>query len=250
MDNKPNNIHLCIDQTIPGRMPFQFQAKTETINKIKEIDDSLISIAIANTKTWTVGRTLKVSFFDGDEYVIEKVKSLFREWETYANIKFEFVDQKGDIRVSFELDGRSWSALGRDAVARSIDKPTMHFGWLYPDTEDKEYRRTVLHEIGHSLGCIHEHQNPDPTHKIRWNKEALYKYFKLTNGWNEEDVNINVIDRYDRELTNYSKFDNNSIMIYYIPPQLTEDHIAIGSENISELSETDKEYMKIWYPFV
>jgi len=235
---------------IPQRMPFLYQAKPETINKLREVEGlGFNEIAAPTDKMWTFGRTLTVSFFEGDGYVLEKVKALFKEWETYANIKFEFVNKNGDIRVAFVLNGSSWSALGRDAVARSIDQPTMNFGWLYPETEDKEYRRTVLHEIGHSLGCIHEHQNPDPNHAIRWKKEALYEYFKRTNNWDKEKVNINVIDRYDHEITSYSKFDNKSIMIYYIPPYLTEDNVAIGDENISELTETDKEFMKKWYPF-
>jgi len=36
----------------------------------------------------------------------------------------------------------------------------MNYGWLRDDTQDEEYSRVVLHEFGHALGCIHEHQQP------------------------------------------------------------------------------------------
>jgi len=39
-------------------------------------------------------------------------------------------------------------------------EPTMNYGWLKDDTDDVEYRRVVIHEFGHALGAIHEHQNP------------------------------------------------------------------------------------------
>jgi len=38
--------------------------------------------------------------------------------------------------------------------------PTMNFGWLNEDSDEDEYSRVVLHEFGHSLSCIHEHQHP------------------------------------------------------------------------------------------
>ncbi|WP_218780913.1 hypothetical protein [Paenibacillus amylolyticus] len=34
----------------------------------------------------------------------------------------------------------------------------MNFGWFDQDTEESEFERTVMHEFGHALGCIHEHQ--------------------------------------------------------------------------------------------
>jgi hypothetical protein len=36
--------------------------------------------------------------------------------------------------------------------------PTTNFGWFNSSTDLREIRRTTLHEFGHVLGCIHEHQ--------------------------------------------------------------------------------------------
>ena len=201
-------------------------------------------ITILPLMMWTSGRILTVSFLDGgDDSVIEKVKKLFKEWENYANIKFEFVDKNGDLRVTFK-QGSHWSAIGRDAIARPLNKPTMNLG-LDNITEDSEYRRVTLHEIGHALGCIHEHQNPIAG--IQWNEPEVYRYFQETQGWDRDKTFRNVIERYDKDTTNYSEYDDNSIMVYRIPARLTLDNRPVGNY-VTELSQTDKDYMKMWYP--
>jgi serralysin len=59
-------------------------------------------IASVTGKRWTPGRTLRVSFLDGDPMVDKKVKEIASEWLDHANIKFEFIDDKnGDIRISY-----------------------------------------------------------------------------------------------------------------------------------------------------
>ena len=55
-----------------------------------------------------------------------------------------------------------------------------------------EYERVVVHEFGHALGAIHEHQNPKGG--IEWNLPAVYKYFAgPPNFWSKEDVDVNVL---------------------------------------------------------
>jgi hypothetical protein len=67
------------------------------------------------------------------------------------------------LRISFTYQlGRSWSKVGKDALAQPTHKPTMNLGWLlptfYPKTTDVELRHVVLHEFGHVLG--HAHADP------------------------------------------------------------------------------------------
>jgi serralysin len=241
---------LCIDQTILKDEPIPYIAKPETMETLRSLqpESPELEIALVNPKKWTNGRTLKVSFLEGDPSVQEKVKNIAKEWEDHANIKLDFFDNpNGDIRIAFRLGQGSWSAVGRDAVARPINIPTMNFGWLTPTTDDAEYRRVVLHEFGHAIGCIHEHQNPDA--RIQWKKEKVYEYFMgPPNNWSREQVDHNIFERYSKTITNYSRYDDDSIMIYNLPAQFTVNNQPIGKYN-TDLSTNDKIFIKMWYPF-
>ena len=50
----------------------------------------------------------------------------------------------------------------------------MNYGWLTPESAQDEVRRVVLHEFGHALGLIHEHQNPKGG-GIEWNRDAVQR---------------------------------------------------------------------------
>ncbi len=56
----------------------------------------------------------------------------------------------------------------------------MNFGWFDDSTPDNEFSRTVIHEFGHALGCVHEHSSPAAT--IPWNRDAVYAYYLATQG--------------------------------------------------------------------
>ena len=58
----------------------------------------------------------------------------------------------------------SWSYLGTDAARVPKECFTMNLGFVD--------RPTVLHEFGHSLGLIHEHQSPFPG-GFEWNRENV-----------------------------------------------------------------------------
>ena len=81
----------------------------------------------------------------------------------HGELRFEWVESgPAEIRIAFRQGNGSWSHLG--TFCRQItddDEPTMNYGWLTPDSDDVELRSVVLHEFGHALGLIHEHQNPD-----------------------------------------------------------------------------------------
>jgi serralysin len=140
-------------------------------------------MALVKEKLWKKGQTLKVTFLNGVPQIQNKVKELAKQWENYANLKLDFGSNNGnaDIRIGFKWNGDtgSWSYLGNDAVELTKDgtipkdEPTMNYGWLELDSPDKEYSRVVLHEFGHALGAIHEHQNP--VANIPWDKPKVYE---------------------------------------------------------------------------
>ena len=164
----------------------------------------------------------------------------------HANLKLIFVeDGDAELRIAFEPDG-SWSYIGRDALEIPQNEPTMNYGWLTPESSEDEYSRVVLHEFGHAFGAIHEHQNPSAG--IPWNKEAVYRYYMgPPNNWPRDQIDNNLFRRYSKNITNFTNFDSNSIMLYPIPAEFTTNGVAIGGRN-SQLSELDIQFMKQQYP--
>jgi serralysin len=84
----------------------------------------------------------------------------------------------------------------------------MNLGWLTINTSssESEYRRVVLHEFGHALGLVHEHQNPN-NNTIQWNKENVYAYYKQKFGWPKQVTYSNFFEKYTHNQMNSSNFD-------------------------------------------
>ncbi|WP_438426074.1 carbohydrate-binding protein [Aquimarina macrocephali] len=205
--------------------------------------------ASVKAKEWQAGQTIRVKFLNGNNFVQSKVKQYAVAWESHANIKFEWVssNSSANIKIGFKEgqfanDGGSWSYLGTDSNDHAH---SMHFGWFNNNTSDTEFRRTTIHEFGHALGLIHEHQNP--VAGINWDKEAVYAYYAgPPNNWSRAQVDNNLFRRYEANISNYSAYDPLSIMHYPIPAAHTTDGVSVGSN--SQLSATDKSFIATIYP--
>jgi hypothetical protein len=202
--------------------------------------------AVERMRLWENGKRLRARFLDGDPVVQEKVAGIAPEWEQYTNLRLDFVrDAAAEIRISFRDVGFSWSTVGTDSLTRGRSQPSMNYGWLKPTTPVREYRRVVLHEFGHALGMIHEHQNPAAAGAIPWDKPKVYAYY-ARQGWSQADVDENIFSVYARDATNFTSFDPISIMEYAVPDELTVGSYSIGWN--TELSELDKDFMRRQYP--
>jgi hypothetical protein len=202
--------------------------------------------ALAVDKRWPAAqRNLRVRFLDGEPAVQALVMRFAQEWSNYANLTFTFGDDPAaEIRISFRQPG-SWSYIGTDALGIAADAPTMNFGWLTPSVPPDETMRVVLHEFGHALGLVHEHQNPAAT--IPWNRQAVYDYYSgPPNFWTREEVDRNLFQRYAHQSTQFSAFDHASIMLYPIPQEFTDGDFAVGWNQT--LSVTDKTFIAAMYP--
>src|SRR3954469_3962068 len=204
-----------------------------------------VFLALPTGKMWANGRTLRVQLLDGaSPYVQSKVQQHAAVWQKYANINLQFVTSgPSEIRVAF-TPGGSGSNLGTDCLLIPADQPTMNFGWFNDDTDDEEFSRTVGHEFGHALGCIHEHQSPAAN--IPWNRQAVYDYYETTYGWTQAQVDVNIFQLYSATTTQFSEFDVLSIMLYAIPASLTTNGFFTKSN--THLSETDKRFITLVYP--
>ena len=161
---------------------------------------------------WNPGQVIGVylSTNNGSELIRQKVMTYAKKWETIANIKFSFTNNINDaqIKVEFSDDNRSWSWIGRDVLFNPLGFYTMHFGWFDSNTKESEFKKTILHEFGHALGFIHEHQSP--ANSIQWNKPEVYKYYAgPPNNWSGIEVDINLFAKYNAGSTNSSRYDPN-----------------------------------------
>lgn len=203
-----------------------------------------LELAVHRFKRWANGRRLQIRFLDGHPVVQKRVSDWAEKWTEHANLVFDFGDhENADIRISF-TDLGSWSYIGTDARTISQSKATMNFGWLMPNSPDQTYAQVVLHEFGHAIGCIHEHQAPAAG--ISWNKAVVYDYYINVHHWTKQEVDTNFFQIYATSSTNFSTFDPHSIMVYPIPAAFTTNGFEILWN--SQLSEIDKQFVATIYP--
>lgn len=202
-----------------------------------------------NYYLWNSGTTLKVKILSGSQKLKDLVIAAAREWEKYANIKFEFVDYgETNIRILLAEGLGHNSSLGIQCNTVPQDQQTMNIDTMNFFYQGKFYatemKGTVMHELGHAIGFLHEHFSPVST--IKWNKEAVYKDIMASDGWTKEEIDYNLFQTFAVSYTNGTKYDSKSIMHYYIKSNWTLDGTAVKSNYI--LSEGDKELAKIAYP--
>ena len=191
-----------------------------------------------------------VSGADGD---VEAVRTAFAEWKS-VGIGLDFIEvstrEDAEIRIGFWHDDPfgSWSWLGRTDHRRRENRiparPTMNFAW---DLTGAGYD-TALHEIGHAIGLVHAHKNPESP--LVWNETEIYEIFRAL-GWSDDSIRFNVLEKASPNEVEGSEWNSNSIMQYHFeynvidapPPYNTQ-----GVHPAGGLSNTDKAWIKHFYP--
>lgn len=190
-------------------------------------------------KLWLSGATIRVRFLDGDAATHEQVKTIASEWLKYANLRFDFVgDGDSDVRISFNKSNGAWSYLGTDALGIGKNQQTMNLAFTD--------RRTILHEFGHMLGLIEEHQNPKTN--IVWNRDLILRDLSgPPNYWTKAVIEANVFKKAaaDQLPSGYRDFDSKSIMNMVFAEAWTGG-MALGSGD--QLSESDRTFITKLYP--
>jgi hypothetical protein len=206
-------------------------------------------MAVIQGKTWPDGSSLKCRFLGGSPTQQAKVIAKAKIWEDFANIHIDFVTTTDEqVRIAFLPGQGSWSAVGTDALDVATfpkTEPTMNFGWLLDDTDDTEYGRVVVHEFGHAIGCVHEHQSPNEN--LQWNVPKVYEQFSgPPNNWTRDQIDFNILQKYSPAGMSATIFDPESIMLYQFPADLFLNGVATP-EN-TQLSDKDKAFIQQIYP--
>ncbi|OTA64103.1 zincin [Hypoxylon sp. EC38] len=173
-----DNTYVCMlfakATDVPSRPPFPTSATTqETVatNVAKVTSDdhkdhvhTRLSFHIPSL--WPNGSRIRVRFGGGTADLRARVQDYVQWWSAYANITFVFVDSgPSEVRVTFNTDD---------------------------NTPPERVRAVILHEFGHVLGAIHEHQSP--LAQIPWNRPEVYAHFNAlgnTNAW----IDNNILDQ-------------------------------------------------------
>ncbi|KAI4279692.1 MAG: hypothetical protein L6R38_004970 [Xanthoria sp. 2 TBL-2021] len=205
------------------------------------------SLAVLMGKFWAPGRELRISFVAGTDWQKDQVKKFAPLWCKHANLSMKFVPNGDcDILIDFNPSLGSWSNLGTDSgYVASQRRPSMNLGWINQDQKEENIRGVILHEFGHALGAVHEHESPFA--QIPWNKEAVYKSLGgPPNNWDKQKVDGNMFTKYGLDKVKATKFDIQSIMLYHYPAEWTTN--GKGTPYNTDLSEKDKSYIRFTYP--
>ena len=271
LDNDLGKLRICVEKPLQSEENMlhniRLQSKSEQHYK-------KLRAAFLTNKMWPVNSTISVGFYptsptqniasftsiyvmnarrepDGSSPVLDPIerkirgmlpedaiKTVVRERiQPICGLKFVFVSNvnQANVRIAFDANGGSWSLVGTDCL--KTNKKTMNFAWLDA--------ATIMHEFGHVLGMVHEHQNPRGN-PIKWNIPLVDEWAKQTQGWSKKTTYRNIIQHYRVDQINGSKYDSKSIMLYFFPAKLTLNNI---STNINErLSPMDIEYISKMYP--
>ena len=181
-----------------------------------------------------------------NDQVIDAIKDIIiNRFQPIVNLKFEFVETKdlSDIRIKFFSDCcSSYSSHGNEAKEIPKDQQTIVLRNFSVDL--------ILNRFSHALGLLYEHRNA-LNNTIPWADEKVFnKYYKdnFEEG-SEEDLKKyrkDYVSLYENTQTK-TDFDNLSIMMIDIPPELIEKKEFLPSHNYF-LSKKDIEGLNRMYP--
>jgi hypothetical protein len=245
----------CQIKALPTRLHLkaaQFAARINPVNSpLRELRlagvqvDTPEHLMLLTAKYWGLAaRQFTVSFIDDAAADLRaRIVSHMNAWSKATAMSFVETDGIGDVRISFSPDGY-WSYLGTDTALIPKDQQTMNLQDFSMDTPESEYHRVVRHETGHTLGFAHEHMRKELVSRI--DPAKAYPYFLATQGWDRTTVDQQVLTALDENSIMGTPADQDSIMCYQLPGQITFDGLPIRGG--LDIDASDYAFAALLYP--
>jgi len=224
---------VCSPKSLPQRLLIK---AADTATKINPANGVVVAsaqaamglvltpqhIAVMVQKYWGQrSRQFTVSFMETTPPDLRaRIVSHMNAWNKTSGMSFVETRANGDVRIS-RGPGGYWSYLGTDILLIPKNQQTMNLQDFTMNTEEREYKRVVRHETGHTLGFPHEHMRKALISRI--DPQKAYDFFLNTYGWPKTTVDQQVLTPLDEKSLMSTPPDQTSIMCYQLPGSITRD---------------------------
>lgn len=218
-------------------------------------------LIVMHADKWVNGSTVKYAFFEpkepftrwaGTDALRSQARKAFQRYtDLRIGVRFEPVADRAtaQVRIGFEPGDGHWSYLGRQVLRQGADDRTMNLDPTDGIASGDYGVDVATHEIGHTLGFPHEHQNPNAG--IVWDEEAVYRALAgPPNNWPREMTFHNIIRKIQPDQVQGSSWDPDSVMHYPFGPGLIlePEQYRQGLHPAGGLSQRDREWVTTFYP--